>query len=146
MAAHYHKLAADQDWAEGQFAYAMDLELGFGVAADPKRAVDLYDKAAKRGHFLSMTRLGLCCEFGQLMRRDLPRAVQYYRSAAEAGDFVAQFQLGFCLEHGLGVERDPHRALDFCLQSLLSSEPDALSAFQCSLIYQYDLGQDVDLD
>lgn len=70
--------------ADGQFEYAETLM--HYVPAKAKKAIALYEKAAKSDHKGALFNLGYCYETGAYVKRDLRRAAELYARAAELGD------------------------------------------------------------
>ncbi len=77
-------------------------ERGFGVAADPARAMDYYRRAADGGSALAMANLGVIYRDGLLdQAADGPAARDWFERAIAAGDVEARADLGFLYESGI---------------------------------------------
>jgi hypothetical protein len=81
-----------------------------GRAADPGRALRLYQQAAKAGDASAQNNLGELYETGRGMPADPAVALTWYRKAAEGGFPPGQFNLGRLYAGGLGVLKDPIEA------------------------------------
>ena len=76
--------------AKKLFDYANNYFYGRGIKKNFANAVDLYKKAALRGHNGAYCRLGYCYENGLGVEKDLIKALEYYEKAAERGDKTAK--------------------------------------------------------
>jgi TPR repeat protein/serine/threonine protein kinase len=92
-------------------ALAQVLELGKGVAADPKTAVTWYRKAAEAGYVDGMNGLAACYDTGVGVAEDDSEAVSWYRKSAEAGNLQGMTMLGSGYHHGAGVPKDSAEAV-----------------------------------
>jgi TPR repeat protein len=77
-----------------------------GRAADPARAVRLYQQAARAGNAAAQNNVGELYETGRGLAADLKLALDWYRKAAEAGFAPAQFNLGRLYAAGTGIAKD----------------------------------------
>lgn len=108
-AAAWYGLAAEKDYPEAQFAYAIKLIEGKHVEKDMAKARELLEKAAATGHPTAQFNLAqmLVQEGG---RKGFEQALPLYRAAAEAGVPDAQYALSQVYAEGLGVARDEREA------------------------------------
>ena len=106
-------LAAAGD-PDAMFNLGQAYRLGRGVAADPKRAEELYAGAAAKGHLQAADTYGLM--LFQDGRREA--ALPYVRDAARRGDARSQYLLGIAHFNGDLVEKDWIRA--YALMTLAS--------------------------
>ena len=89
---------------------------GLPAAACERRALALYERAAKQGHAAASLRLGDLYSAGRGAAGDLggaarlARAVAHYQAAHELRHAQATFNLAWCYQRGLGVARDFHLA------------------------------------
>jgi cell division septation protein DedD len=88
--------------AAALFHMGQAYRLGRGVEADTGQAIDLYRRAAQRGHLEATTNLGIT--LWQEGRRS--EALQHLRAAADRGDPRAAFVLGVAIFTGDGVPRN----------------------------------------
>ncbi|MBQ8448638.1 MAG: leucine-rich repeat protein [Clostridia bacterium] len=79
--------------AKKLFDYANNYFYGRGIKKNFANAVDLYKKAALRGHNGAYCRLGYCYENGLGVEKNLIKALEYYEKAAERGDKTAKKEL-----------------------------------------------------
>ena len=90
---------------------AWALRTGTGVAADIKKSVELYTKAANEHKDVkSMACLGFFYEKGEGVTADPKQAFEWYEKAANGGDSVAQVNLALCYEKGNGTPKDGAQA------------------------------------
>jgi TPR repeat protein len=78
---HYFGLAAAQGNPVAQFGLADILLDGELIAADPQRAVELLEKAARSGNDDAQFRYAGCLEKGIGCKRNLPKAFHYFELA-----------------------------------------------------------------
>tara|TARA_B100000780_G_scaffold114974_1_gene80622 strand:+ start:187 stop:2085 length:1899 start_codon:yes stop_codon:yes gene_type:complete len=78
---------------------------GVGVKQSGKKAVDLYEMAAKRGDATAQSNLAIAYKHGWLgVTQSSTRAIEYYTLAANQGHATAQSKLGNMYYFGNGVE------------------------------------------
>ncbi len=84
------------------------------------KAIELYKKAAEKGHTLSQVQLGLCYYNGlgekftrEQRKENLAKAVQCFIEAAEKENEAAMWLLGHCYYKGRGVEKNLAKALEW---------------------------------
>jgi len=99
-----------REWVKKGKAWAMSMlaaqyKNGVGVKQSDKKAIDLYEMAAKRGHATAQCNLGFYYDQGiHGLTQSSKRAVKYYTLAAEQGHLNAQFNVGASYYNGIGVE------------------------------------------
>ncbi|MFO0550554.1 MAG: tetratricopeptide repeat protein [Polyangiaceae bacterium] len=105
----------DKAHARGCFIAALKLNEGSkSVPADPKRALDLYERACGFGHAGSCTNLGVGVERGKGGRtRDLVKATELYSRACDLGSDVGCANAGLFYEKGNGVKKDLAKAKSY---------------------------------
>ncbi len=84
---------------------------GDGVKRDPKRAIELYTKAAERGLALSQSNLAFVYWEGEHVSRDAKKAVEWAEKAADGGNGLAMWLLGSAYSEGDGVAKDTTKAI-----------------------------------
>lgn len=91
-----------------------------GVEKDPRKAVELYQKAVDQGHLRAMHNLAWCYRMGQ-PGADGPdrkeKAVELFRRAASQGYMSSVCDLGICYQEGWGVPQDLDKALELYRQA-----------------------------
>lgn len=103
------------------------VENGQGVAANPKRARQLYRLAAKRGDATAWNNLGVIYRDGEGVRRSDRKAARFFRKGAARGSPQAMNSLGALLEEGgKGVRRDARAAIALYRQAAEQGEPVAM--------------------
>ncbi len=78
--------------------------------ADPRKALPLFELAARAGFVTAQFALGRLHESGQLGQRDLALAHRWYEAAAERGSVEAQVEAGTAYYLGRGAPKSasPH--------------------------------------
>lgn len=80
---------------------------------DKQKAIELFQRAAARGHGAALSALGIKYREGDGVSKDLPRAIAMFRSAAANGNTDAMNALGVIYAEGTGVERSEATALEW---------------------------------
>ena len=93
-----------------QACYAICLECGRGVPANPTEAVQWYTRAARQGDTQAQFALAVCCEQGTGTPQSWGDAIRWYSMAAAQELPQALLNLGLCYERGAGVRRNPEEA------------------------------------
>jgi TPR repeat protein len=138
-AAELYQKAADQVFAEAQFALGWLYESGQGVLKNLGRAAELYQKAADQRDARAQFRLGRLYESGQGVLKDLGRAAELYQKAADQRDA----RLGRLYESGQGVLKDLGRAAE--LYQKAADQRDARAQFRLGRLYESGQGVPKDL-
>ncbi len=86
--------------------YAVRLQKGVGVGADPIAAIGYFIGASQAGIPAAQTNLGNAFENGVGARQDFNQAGTYYAAAAKQGFHAAEFLLAQMFEEGRGTEVD----------------------------------------
>ena len=107
-------------WTKKGKAWAMGLlaqryKDGQGVKQSDKKAIELYEMAAKRGNAGAQYNLGVFYQQGSYgVTQSDKRVIEYYTLAAEQGHAKAQLNLGTMYNIGCrGVNKDEKRAIEF---------------------------------
>ena len=78
---------------------------GVGVKQSDKKAIELYETAAKRGNAGAQYNLGVFYQHGEHgLTQSSKRAFEYWTLAANQGHSSAQYNLGIMYANGKGVE------------------------------------------
>ncbi|MSR65925.1 MAG: sel1 repeat family protein [Pedosphaera sp.] len=96
----------DPQEVEGQLSLAYKYYLGEEIEFNPKRAAELFLKAAGQGNTEAQFALGCMYQNGQGVTQNYMEAVKYYLQAARQGHANAQYLLGLSYKEGSGVSRD----------------------------------------
>ena len=105
-------------WVKKGKAWAMSLLAGryrdgLGVKQSNKKAIELYEMAAKRGNATAQYNLGRCYDVGDLgLTKSGQRAIEYYTLAADQGVAQAQYNLGLMYVSGKSIEQSFSKARD----------------------------------
>lgn len=92
-------------------AHCLEAGLPDKIAADPEKALAIYERLASEDDFIGSLSLGRINLEGKLIPQDLEAAYWHYRKVADQGDAVAQFVVGVMHLQGLHVEKDKESAL-----------------------------------
>jgi TPR repeat protein len=118
--------------------YAIILDEGHGVAADPAKAVTWYSKAAASGDHESQLRLGYMYRSGSGVKRDDKQAALLFKLAAEGGLGAAAMEYGVALEDGKGVDRNEQQAAEWYQKASAAGSDRA--TWRLGLLYQRGKG------
>lgn len=98
---------------------------GFGVTRDPRKAIDLFRRAASQGLADAQNNLGHAYAIGEGVPKDLATAARWFERAAAAGNPPAQNNLGILYAKGEGVPRDLRRAEELFHAAAVKGYPNA---------------------
>ncbi len=128
---------------QAQFMVGEHHRQGLGVARNPKKAAEWYEKAAARSHVEALYALGTLYEKGEGVRRDDGRAADWYRLAAGIGRHAgAEFALAQFYYYGRGVPAEAGEALSWYRKAADDGHPAA----QHVLGTIYESGWNVEAD
>ena len=100
---------------------------GLGVKQSDKKAMELYEKAAKKGHATAQYNLGGFYELGMYgLTQSDKRAIELYTLAAEQGHAFAQFNLGCMHANGQGVIKSYRRARELWTKAATQGHEKAI--------------------
>ena len=124
-------------WVQKGKAWAMDMLAhrymdGVGVKQSDKKAVELYEMAAKRGNATAQNDLGVFYEHGRRgVTQSNRRAIEYYTLAANQGHPTAQFNLGCIYTNGgEGIEQSYSKAREWFTKAAAQGEKSAIKALK----------------
>lgn len=98
MAAHWYKLAADQNDSCAQNNLGLLHRSGRGVGKDLVKAHQLFKLAAQQGLAVAQTNLGTSYKDGEGVARDPIEALAWFTRAAQQGHANGQYLLGRALQ------------------------------------------------
>ena len=110
-AAHYYKLAAEQDHHEAQARLALLNCNGTGVPKNADECVRLLKLAAEAGVTLAEVNLASRYLTGDGVATNHHEAARLAGKATDKGDPTGQFLLGICYETGVGVGQSRSEAV-----------------------------------
>lgn len=110
-AAHYYKLAADQDHHEAQARLALLNCNGTGVPKNAGECIRLLKLATEAGVTLAEVNLASRYLTGDGVSTNHHEAARLAGKAADKGDPTGQFLLGICYETGVGVGQSRSEAV-----------------------------------
>ena len=91
---------------------------GHGVVANPRKAFELYSRAAENGNANARYALGSMFENGEGVARDVYKAAEWYRLAAMRGNSPqSEFALANLYYSGRGVRQDYSEAKAYYLKA-----------------------------
>jgi TPR repeat protein len=100
---------------------------GKGVKQSDKKAIELYEIAAKTGHAAAQFNLGVGYERGlHGLTQSSERAIAYYTLAAKQGHASAQSNLGFMYVTGNGIEQSNSKAREWWTKAAAQGNKDAI--------------------
>jgi len=103
-----------------------DYVKGDELPKDPKRAADLYQRAADLDNPSAMTNLAVCYMNGDGVRVDPGRAFELFETASKAGIAKAINNLGYCYRNGKGVAKDLNKAFELYQRAADMSDAGAV--------------------
>ena len=125
-----------RNWVKKGKAWAMELLAqryrdGVGVKQSDKKAIELYEMAAKRGQATAQYNLGQCYDQGSFgVTQSSQKAIDYYTLAANQGDADAQFNLGVYYYNGTGVEQSYSKARELWTKAAAQGLKSAIDALK----------------
>jgi TPR repeat protein len=118
---------------------AQRYENGIGVKQSDKKAIELTEMAAKRGHADAQFNLGNFYREGSHgLTQSSERAIEFYTLAANQGDTDAQHKLGIMYENGKGVTQSYEKARKW--HTLAADLGDARSQVNLGVFFEQGLG------
>lgn len=103
-AKHWHKLSADQNHPDGQFAYGCDL---LNEGNNTQEALEWLDKAASQNHLTALHDLNVIYFQGEYgIPKDEKKGLEYLMKGVELGVTDAMCDLGERLLSGNGIKHD----------------------------------------
>jgi hypothetical protein len=99
---------------------------GQGLPKDEQKAIQLWRKAAERGHGMAFNNLGFCHYTGTGLPKDFAKAVQFWRQGAASANVESQASLGEAYALGRGVAQDEIEAYAWYTlgRAALANDPD----------------------
>ncbi len=109
---HLEPLAEKND-TRALFALAQLYASASGTLRNESRALELFRRAADRGHAGAQYALGTFYVDGRAVGKSPKTAAEWYTKAAQAGLPEAANSLAYLYENGVGVPADPERAIEW---------------------------------
>ena len=129
--------------AEAQHDIATLYASGKLVAADFKRAVFWFSKAASQNVANANYNLGVMFQQGLGVRKDVNKALGWYEKAAELGHPEAMYNLGIAYIEGIGTARNLTRGVAFFKQA--ANAGVAQAAYNLGVLYESNFIGPIDL-
>jgi TPR repeat protein len=105
------------------------------LSGDPRRAVELYQRAADRGHTAARNRLAFCLHHGIGTTADLGKAAACYQMSADEGDHDGAFCLALFSHYGIGIDADlEESAASYEMAGSLRGSATSATAGRCQLL------------
>lgn len=118
-AIQYFTKAAEEGYADAEFAIGKMYQQGNGVAIDDMEAFNWLFKAANNGHADAQYQVGLYYESGAMEDKEM--AFIWFRDAGRGGNEAAQLKLGISYKDGNGVTQDYTEALYWLSQAAVTN-------------------------
>jgi TPR repeat protein len=99
---------------------------GYGLAPDPAKARETYERAVKAGSLQALASLGQLLLNTDFSADGQKRGLEMLEQAAEAGQVTAATRLAEIYLGGLGVEPDVDKAMHFYGVGLINGSPGAI--------------------
>lgn len=125
-----------------EFAEALKLFRGDGVAQDSREAVVVFQRLAQQGHVPSQFCLGWALSEGQGVPKDSRQAIRWITKSAEQGHPGAQWWLGCIFASGEGKPQDTAKAFEL----FTKSAEQGFAPAQYFLGIAYEMGDGVPAD
>lgn len=125
-AIQYLKAAAEEEHAASLDLLGMLYATGQLLEKDPKRAADLFRKAAVLGETNAKFHLAMALREGFGIRQNLEESFAWLRVACKEKSPEAMFALAEAYDQGLGIEKNPEIAESFFSQAALKGEKRAI--------------------
>jgi len=117
--------------------------IGKGVAKDPNKAAQLYQKACDGGEMGGCGNLANAYAKGDGVTKDLSKAAQLYEKACDGGEMRGCSNLAITYEEGRGVTKDLSKAAQLYKKACDGGE--MFGCIQLGIFYQYGRGVTEDL-
>ncbi len=126
------QLAANQNQAAAQYRLGKLYEIGAGVKADPKTAMQWLERAANGGNRIAMHDLGHYYATGATGQANMGKAVSWFIKAAERGVLDSQFNLGVLYQGGAGVTKNLENA--YVWYAIAGAQGDKVASQRSQLV------------
>lgn len=137
------KLKADGETAEMLYRNGSTYYYGLGVVKDINKAINLWEKSARKGLADAQYRLGILYDRGGVgLQPDPQKSLKWYEAAAQQGHTDAQLILAEKYAAGSGVAQNYPEAYKWCRKAAERGNTDA----QCMLSVLYCEGMGIEVD
>jgi TPR repeat protein len=109
-----------------------------------EKSVELYKKAAEKGHIVSIYELGCCYQYGKGIEKNEIKALELYKVAAEKGYTKSLTKLGWCYYYGIGTEKNEVKAFELFKEAADKYNTDAI--YNLGLCYELGIGTEKNED
>jgi TPR repeat protein len=113
--------SAESDFEQGAAAYD---------AGNISKAVQMFARAAGKGHRDAQYNLGVLYFYGERLEQDYGEAFKWFEKAARAGHASAQYNLALLYSNGAGVARDEEQAMYWMRQAAAQGHQKAIDDIQ----------------
>jgi len=145
LAAHYYRLAAEQEHMEAQNSMGDCYQYGTGVPESEEEAASWYRRAAHAGHDGAQYEIGYMYQMGQgVAQQNGGTAANYFRKSADQGNNLATHSLGELYEQGNGVDQDLSHAVSLYRQ--VADADLSFGQYDLARMLEHGLGTPADLD
>lgn len=119
--------------------------LGIHIVMNKKKALFLFQKAAKAGHARAQNSLGTMYEFGEAVEADQAQAAHWYKESARNGYWGGRLNLARMTLLGQGVKKNTAAALEDVYELARQGNPNAqilLTTIYSSVLPDYGVQKD----
>lgn len=110
----YLYIAAQRGSTDGMSEFALMLQQGVGIEADPESAYKIWENVIRRTNDnRAYCQLGIACLQGNGCPEDEALGKAYLDTAANLGNILAMRNLGICYENGYGCRIDTSMAISW---------------------------------
>ncbi len=124
-ARRWFTLAAKQGSGDACNKLGVIYRHGYGVTADPERAILWFSLGVNLGDRYAAYNLANSYMNGEWVARNYPHAAQLHEMAASRGVPESMYYLGCLYAEGIGVTKNPGRAREWLVMADRSGHPDA---------------------
>ncbi|GBC28866.1 uncharacterized protein OCT59_001163 [Rhizophagus irregularis] len=115
---------------------------GYHSGSSSEKSVELYKKAAEKGHIASKYELGCCYQHGKGTEKNEIKAFELYKEAAEKGYTKSINKLGWCYYYGIGTEKNEVKAFEHFKEASDKNNTDAID--NLGYCYEHGIGTEKD--
>lgn len=129
QAFEYFYVAAQRGNVDGTISFAVMLQQGIGVDADPATAYRVFENCARSsGDSRAYCQLGIACLQGNGCPEDEALGKAYLDTAAGMGNVLAMYDLGLCYLNGYGCVTDTAIAISWLEKAADNGRIDAINS------------------
>lgn len=123
----YTELATTDD-GDADYHLGMIRKDGCLAVRDGTQAFQHFEKASLRDHFLAISQLARCYEYGEGVQQDQKKAFSIVKRMADKYGNLFELELGVYFDYGIGTEKKPKLAVAI-YQKYVNAEDETLANF-----------------